>query len=215
MKKIVWRAQKGWVYLLGIILCLSFAYLGLQETEIKAAGIENTLKQAQKQDVSAETEDKAASSQNITASDSASVKGPKAPTKKTTAYKYVTTAVPVQQGANTVQNQTDGTGATVTPPAAPANTADVKITGLGVYTVEIKEEETAFDALKKAASKNNFSLKYETYSFGVMITKIGAVEAQGTYYWALYYNGGYSNVGASELILNNKDVTEWRYESWQ
>jgi len=95
-------------------------------------------------------------------------------------------------------------------------TASIAITGLGTFNkVAIKDGDTAMDVLRKVANENGFIIKYKKYSFGIMITAIGGKKAKGTYYWALYYNGSYSNVGASELKILNNDTIEWRYESWK
>ena len=211
MKEIVWRVKKGWVYLLGIFLILNFVYLGLQESDIKASGVESNSPQKENQSVSEDTESKNAGSQN-TVTSSATPKNSKDEGSRKTSFKYVTKTIPVQTNTAAVTNQPVQTP--VVPPVQ-KDSVDVKISGFGTYTVELKSGDTAFDALKRAASQNGFSLEYKVYSFGVMISKIGSTEAQGTYYWALYYNGGYSSVGASDLKLKNKDVTEWRYETWQ
>jgi len=211
MKEIVWRVRNGWVYLLGICLILGVVAVGLQDSPIEAAsgsssvGSSNDTKQG---DIGESTQT-TSSQEKVPTTQPTKI----STKKKVTTYKYVATNVPSQTGAVT-KSASSVQNTTVTPPLAPKDTMAVKITGLGTYTVEVKAGDTAFDVLKKAAAQNGFSLEYQVYSFGVMVSKIGATETKGTYYWALYYNGGYSSVGASDLAVKNKDVTEWRYESW-
>jgi hypothetical protein len=101
------------------------------------------------------------------------------------------------------------------PVVVPKTTAVVKIAGVGTYTVEIKEGDTALDVLKNAASENGFSVATTTYSFGIMVDGIAGQMAAGTNFWSFYYNGAQSMVGAADQTINNGDNTEWRFESWQ
>ncbi len=68
---------------------------------------------------------------------------------------------------------------------------------------------TAFQATILVAEVN-----YTLYSFGPYITGINGVEATGSYYWALYYNGDYSPVGAGSLYLVSGDTIKWVFEEW-
>ncbi len=98
---------------------------------------------------------------------------------------------------------------------AKSESVTLAISSLGSYQLEINGTESAFLVLNKAAAKYDFSIGYQQYSFGKMITRIGAAKAEGTSYWALYYNGSYATKGAEELMLKDGDKVEWRYESWQ
>ncbi|MEM2109357.1 MAG: DUF4430 domain-containing protein [Candidatus Odinarchaeota archaeon] len=57
-------------------------------------------------------------------------------------------------------------------------------------------------------------VNYTMYSFGPFVTGINGVEAAGTMYWALYYNGEYSMIGAGDLYLLFGDTVKWVFESW-
>lgn len=63
---------------------------------------------------------------------------------------------------------------------------------------------TAFRATMLVAEVN-----YTLYSFGPFITGINGVEANDSSYWALYYNGEYSPVGAGALVLLAGDTINW------
>lgn len=92
--------------------------------------------------------------------------------------------------------------------------ASVIVQGIGSFKVDIKSSDNAFTLLKRAATKNGFDIKYDTYSFGVFITEIGGIKPAGNQYWAFYYNGRFSNVGASDQKIANSDTTFWRLESF-
>lgn len=81
-----------------------------------------------------------------------------------------------------------------------------------VFEKQLQTEDSikAFDALKE----NNVMMEYEQYSFGVLITRIEAMVPQIGEYIALYVNGDYSNVGVSDLELNDGDVLEFRVEKF-
>lgn len=98
--------------------------------------------------------------------------------------------------------------------ATPAKTASVIVDGLGSFKVKIASNETAFSLLQKAAKQNSFELKYDNYSFGAFVTGIGSVAIKDNQYWAFYYNGKYSNTGASAQKISKDDTTFWRLESF-
>ena len=88
--------------------------------------------------------------------------------------------------------------------------------GAGDYIVEIKNGETAFSILRRAAQAQKIVLKYDQYSFGVFVKQIGDLQGGGDKYWMFYVNGQLANVGCSEYILKPNDRVEWRFEkvSW-
>ncbi|MDO8507964.1 MAG: DUF4430 domain-containing protein [bacterium] len=212
MKEISWRVKKGWVYLLGICLILGVVAIGLQDSSMKAEG-------AQDPSVSSESTvtDSTEAKNEPVSTNTVPKKSENQPQNKPsgTKAKPVTTVREIQAGGvATAQVQTVSAVAPTVVTPVQKDTVEMNISGLGTYKVEIAKGENAFQALQAAANQNGFIVEYKMYSWGNMITKIGASKAQGTYYWALYYNGGYSMVGASDLILKNNDKVEWRYESW-
>lgn len=94
------------------------------------------------------------------------------------------------------------------------NQAVVTIENIGSFRVDLQENENAFTILKEASTQNGFPLEYQEYSFGVFITSIGGIKPSGNQYWAFYYNGKYSMVGASDQKINKNDTTFWRLESF-
>ena len=96
----------------------------------------------------------------------------------------------------------------------PQEIASVIVQGLGSYPVEVSADDTAFSILQKAASQNGFELKYQSFDFGIFVTAIGGIESAGNQYWAFYYNGNYSNVGASAQTVSAGDTTFWQLASF-
>ena len=98
---------------------------------------------------------------------------------------------------------------------APAkHQASVTIQGVGSYQVDIASGDTAFTSLQKAAKVGGFPLDYQTYSFGVFVNSIGNTKPAANEYWAFYYNGNFSNVGASDQKVSDNDTIFWRLESF-
>lgn len=61
------------------------------------------------------------------------------------------------------------------------------------------DQPTAFDLLKIGYGQEN--IEYETSEYGVMITSIGGLAAEGTYYWAFYVNDEMASVGVDSYKL--------------
>jgi TolA-binding protein len=94
------------------------------------------------------------------------------------------------------------------------NQAVVTIENLGSYRVDLQSNDNAFTILKRASEQNGFPIEYQEYSFGVFITSIGGIKPSGNQYWAFYYNGKYSIVGASSQPISKNDTTFWKLESF-
>ncbi|PIZ61298.1 hypothetical protein COY20_00550 [Candidatus Shapirobacteria bacterium CG_4_10_14_0_2_um_filter_40_12] len=90
------------------------------------------------------------------------------------------------------------------------NEVAIIIENVGSYKVELQNGDNAFTVLERASTENDFTLTYDTYSFGVFITGIGGITPTGNQYWAFYYNGTYSNVGASSQPVQKGDTIVWR-----
>ena len=90
------------------------------------------------------------------------------------------------------------------------------IENVGVYTVvDLETDDTAFSILLKAGQENGFSVDYQTYEgMGAFVTCISGICGHDNYYWAFYYNGGYSMVGASSQSVKDGDETAWKFESF-
>lgn len=82
------------------------------------------------------------------------------------------------------------------------------------YEVELNQEQTVYDLLKKASSEYNFSLRVTDYSFGVFIEELAGVSnnSKEGKYWLYYLNGKLSSKGASIQELKDNDAVLWRYE---
>ena len=92
--------------------------------------------------------------------------------------------------------------------------ATLNIAGVGDYRTKILPDETAFTIMIRAARENNFTIDYKIYSFGAFITAIGEIKPADNEFWALYYNGVFSQVGASQLKIKENDLISWRVEKW-
>lgn len=92
--------------------------------------------------------------------------------------------------------------------------ATIKIENIGTFKVEIQAGDSAFSILKRAASQNGFGLVYDTYDFGVFVTSINGTKASNSQFWAFYYNGAFSNVGASDQKISQDDVISWKLQSF-
>ncbi|PIR70989.1 MAG: hypothetical protein COU44_02125 [Candidatus Nealsonbacteria bacterium CG10_big_fil_rev_8_21_14_0_10_40_24] len=106
------------------------------------------------------------------------------------------------------------------PPAEiPKKKATVEIAQIGSYQVELQDEDSAFSILLRAGQENNFSVKYTEYTgMGVFVDCLGGICSQnfgtGGTYWAFYYNGTYSQVGASLQPVVENDLASWKFETW-
>jgi len=87
--------------------------------------------------------------------------------------------------------------------------------GSSSYAIEVPKGTTAYDAMTTLASENSsFTFKSKLYSgLGYFIQEINGVPNAGGKYWTLYLNGKYSNVGASQYVLQQGDNVEWRFEN--
>ncbi len=76
------------------------------------------------------------------------------------------------------------------------------------FDVNVSENSTAFDALKKV-----IPIGYTDYpGAGVFINKIGNVSNSNDRYWMFYVNGTPADVGLSAYVINQSVVIEMRYE---
>lgn len=91
----------------------------------------------------------------------------------------------------------------------------LKIAQLGSFKVDLQAQDTAFVILKRAGTENSFEVKYQWYEgLGAFIECIGGICNKDNNYWIFYYNGKYSNVGASSQPVKAGDITSWEFETW-
>lgn len=88
------------------------------------------------------------------------------------------------------------------------------IEGIGSYKIAVASGDTAFSILKKASVQYGLEIDYDTFSFGVFVKEIAGLKPVGNQYWAFYYNGKYSQVGASDQKITAGDTIYWRLESF-
>lgn len=102
---------------------------------------------------------------------------------------------------------------TLTP--TPVEQAAIIIESVGSYSVNLQENDTAFSILLRAGQENSFTVEYQIYEgMGAFVTCIAGICSHDNYYWAFYYNGNYSMVGASTQPVSAGDTTTWKFESF-
>lgn len=108
------------------------------------------------------------------------------------------------------------TPAPTPPPEKPEiATASVNVQDLGNFEVKLQENDTALSILLRAGQENGFEVKTKTYvGFGEFVEAIGGKAGDANHYWAFYYNGAYSMVGAGDQPVEEGNVTTWKYESF-
>lgn len=102
-----------------------------------------------------------------------------------------------------------------TPPSQKLMTVEIQgLANYSDYSVEVKENDTAFTVLLRASEENNFTLEYQNYEgLGVFVNCItGICDSQDNKYWMFYYNGQLSRVGASSQSVSATDITTWKFE---
>lgn len=88
--------------------------------------------------------------------------------------------------------------------------------GNEVYQVFVPKGSNVYDAMIELSlsSIKHFIFKSENYpSLGYFVKSINDIKNADGYYWTLYINDKYSNLGASGYILKDGDRVEWKYEN--
>lgn len=103
-----------------------------------------------------------------------------------------------------------------TPTTTPTQeaTAKVVIQQVGSFAETLKQGDTALSLLLRTGADYHFQVRIKHYSFGDFVECLGDLCGDNHHYWAFYYNGQYSNVGASDQPVKVGDVTEWKWESF-
>ena len=97
----------------------------------------------------------------------------------------------------------------------PSEQIIIDIERVGIFSVKIKNDDTAFSTLLKAGEENNFSIDYDWYEgLGAFVKCITGICSDSSHFWAFYYNGQFSQVGASAQPVKNNDIVTWRFETW-
>ncbi|GEM_PF-1543952 len=134
---------------------------------------------------------------------------------KPTGPAQVIAIAPAVQEDTTQTNWTPpATGATATSTPTPIPTVTIKIKHLGTFTPEVQAGDTALSVLKRAGNQKGFQVRTTQYWFGEFVDCIGDLCFDDHHYWAFYFNGQYSNVGASAQSIVAGDTSEWRWEGF-
>ena len=84
-------------------------------------------------------------------------------------------------------------------------------TSVSFENITVKNDTSAYAATILASQVGGFSVDVTWYSFGSFIHTIDTV-SNDEYYWALYHNGEYAPVGASDLQLQDDDIILWKID---
>ncbi len=107
------------------------------------------------------------------------------------------------------------TGATPSPIPALIPTVAIKIQHLGTFTPALQAGDTALSALKRAGQQNGFRVRTTEFPpYGEFVDCLGDLCFDDHHYWAFYFNGQYSNVGAGSQPVIASDTTEWKWEAF-
>lgn len=90
----------------------------------------------------------------------------------------------------------------------------LEIEQVGNWQIPWQENDTAWEITKRASQKYIFPVSYQIFDFGIYVNKIGSLETHNHYYWALYQNNNYAQVGAQDLKINTNDIITWKFEQW-
>ncbi len=76
---------------------------------------------------------------------------------------------------------------------------------------------TVWDLTNKIVRENNIPIRFQEYgSLGVLVEAIGEKENQAVERaWQFWVNNQYATQGASQTILTNGDIVEWKYTKGQ
>lgn len=60
---------------------------------------------------------------------------------------------------------------------------------------------------------DNHQIIYQEYDFGIFLEGIDGLKGDQENFWAIYVNGEKSQQGVSDIILNEGDIIEFKYEA--
>jgi hypothetical protein len=77
-----------------------------------------------------------------------------------------------------------------------------------VSLIASEDDISAWDLLMA-----NHEVLYQEYDFGIFIEQIDGLKGDQDSFWAIYLNDESSLVGIRDIILNEGDIIEFRYEA--
>jgi len=208
-----------WLPLVSFVLLGSiYGSLTIIDLKNQNQNLEQKQKKLEKQIVSLEDkfEEIAASAKQENQEPAAPKKIAGVSTKATSTSIFTSTPMPTPTVTSTpTPTPTITSTPTPTPTPTPVEQTTVAIENVGTYVVNLEIDDTAFSILLRAGQENSFVVEYQTYEgMGAFVTCIAGICGHDNYYWAFYYNGSYSMVGASAQPVTNGDTTAWKFESF-
>lgn len=112
----------------------------------------------------------------------------------------------------TSENQLDLQQTPTVSPAASLTfqVKDDKTSTQSALSYKFVATSSAQKALELVESQVKLDLK--KYDFGIMVNGVNSLEADNKHYWAIYQNGEYAKTGLSEIVLDEGDQLELKYE---
>jgi len=130
--------------------------------------------------------------------------------KKYTIYLLLIAAVIAGLYALPHRQAPDTAGVTQDQNAAPNITVEISST---TYPLYVPPGSSVVDAMRLLASSTDVRFSGQEYEgIGMFINSINGKENADGNYWFMYVNGTSSQTGASQTIIKDGDVIEWRYQ---
>lgn len=84
-----------------------------------------------------------------------------------------------------------------------------------IYSIDTKEGDSVFDAMKKLKENNLFDFEYtEHLGLGAFVNEINGIKGTPGKYWIYYINDTKASYGISNYILKSGDIISWKQESF-
>ncbi len=190
MNKWLVRAKENWIYILAVVLIILFVWIYNEQKNVLVEG-NNEGNQAQSNELEQKENKEEAKEESVENKETNKV--------STSTVKQKIVIEDDQPKAEEVVREK----------------VTVQLIGFGEYSIEINEGDNAFDITKKAASQNGLAFGYKNYpKWGRFVETIGNKTSDNTNFWALYYNGQSSAVGADAVKVKDGDVIKWQYEEF-
>src|SRR5690606_16409355 len=85
---------------------------------------------------------------------------------------------------------------------------------VATYQVTITKDTNALTLLTDEATKKGWEIEVETYDFGTLVESINGQSNTADKAWIYFVNDQAANVGADQMKIQDGDVVEWKYETF-
>jgi hypothetical protein len=107
-------------------------------------------------------------------------------------------------------------------PAAPIEMAQTKVADPAPQTFHLPPQQAPATTIEYpgvdgqtalALLEANHQVESKHYDFGDLVSSIDGIAPGAGHFWALYVNGNFSQVGASDYITKSTDVIRWQIDA--